>query len=101
MAKTPCFQCRGEGSIPGQGIRSHMLKLRPVSAKKKNRNILDSTGKSPCSLDTSRSFKLPLPEDPAKCREELEMLVAIHNPAYRGQLVRCVLSIDDDTTVVV
>ena len=29
------------------------------------------------------------------------MLVAIHNPAYRGQLVRCVLSIDDDTTVVV
>ena len=26
--KTPCFQCRGPGSIPGQGTRSHMLQLR-------------------------------------------------------------------------
>ena len=24
--KTPCFQCRGPGLIPGQGTRSHMPK---------------------------------------------------------------------------
>ena len=28
VAKTPCFQSRGPGSIPGQGTRSHMLELR-------------------------------------------------------------------------
>ena len=28
VAKTPCSQCRGPGSIPGQGTRSHMPQLR-------------------------------------------------------------------------
>ena len=28
VAKTPCSQCRGLGSIPGQGTRSHMPRLR-------------------------------------------------------------------------
>ena len=33
VAKTLCFQCRGPGSFPGQGTRSHMLQLRPSSAR--------------------------------------------------------------------
>ena len=28
VAKTPCFQCRGWGSIPGQGTRSHVTQLK-------------------------------------------------------------------------
>ena len=28
VAKTPCSQCRGRGSIPGQGIRFLMLQLK-------------------------------------------------------------------------
>ena len=28
VTKTPYSQCRGPGSIPGQGVRSHMLQLR-------------------------------------------------------------------------
>ena len=33
VAKTPLSQCRGQGLIPGQGIRSHMPQLRPSAAK--------------------------------------------------------------------
>ena len=34
VAKTPCSQCRGLGSIPGQGTRSHMAATkRPGTAK--------------------------------------------------------------------
>ena len=33
VAKTPCSQCRGLGSTPGQGTRSHMLQLRPCADK--------------------------------------------------------------------
>ena len=33
MIKTPHTQCRGPGSIPGQGTRSHMPQLRPGTAK--------------------------------------------------------------------
>ena len=32
-SNTPCSQCRGLSSIPGQGTRSHMLQLRPGAAK--------------------------------------------------------------------
>ena len=28
VAKTPCSQCRGQGTIPGWGTRSHMLQPR-------------------------------------------------------------------------
>ena len=28
VAKTPCSQCRGPGSTPDQGTRSHMLQQR-------------------------------------------------------------------------
>ena len=34
VAKTPCSQCRGLGSIPGQGTRSQMAATkRPGTAK--------------------------------------------------------------------
>ena len=33
VAKTLCSQCKGLGSIPGQGTRAHMLQLRPGTAK--------------------------------------------------------------------
>ena len=33
VAKTVHSQCRGPGSISGQGTRSHMLQLRPDAAK--------------------------------------------------------------------
>ena len=33
VAKTLCSQCKGLGSIPGQGARAHMLQLRPGTAK--------------------------------------------------------------------
>ena len=33
MLKTPHSQCRGSGSIPDQGTRSHMPQLRPSAAK--------------------------------------------------------------------
>ena len=33
VAKTLSSHCRGPGSIPGQGTRSHMLQLRPGAAK--------------------------------------------------------------------
>ena len=32
-AKTLCSQCRGPGLIPDQGTGSHMLQLRPGTAK--------------------------------------------------------------------
>ena len=34
VAKAPCSQCRVPGSIPHQGIGSHMLQLRPVQPNK-------------------------------------------------------------------
>ena len=37
VAKTLSSQCRGPGSIPGQGARSHMLQLRPRAAKLKKK----------------------------------------------------------------
>ena len=33
VAKAPAPNARVPGSIPGQGIRSHMLQLRPETAK--------------------------------------------------------------------
>ena len=33
VAKTLCSQCKGLGSISGQGTRSHMLQLRLDTAK--------------------------------------------------------------------
>ena len=33
VAKTLRSQCRDPGSTPGQGTRSHILQLRPISAK--------------------------------------------------------------------
>ena len=42
-AKTTCFQRRGQGSIPGQGTRSHKLQLRVCLLKLK---ILPATTKT-------------------------------------------------------
>ena len=36
VAKTLSSQCKGLGSIPGQGTRSHILKLRPSTSKQIN-----------------------------------------------------------------
>ena len=37
VAGTLRSQCKGPGSIPGQGARAHMLQLRPRTAKKKKK----------------------------------------------------------------
>ena len=44
VAKTPCCQCRGLGSIPGQGTRSHMLQLRVPVPKLKILNAATKSG---------------------------------------------------------
>ena len=36
VSKTPCFQCSGPSSFPGQGTRSHMPQLTPSAAKQIN-----------------------------------------------------------------
>ena len=36
VAKTPCSQCKGHSSIPGQGTGSHMSKLRILHAATKD-----------------------------------------------------------------
>ena len=38
VAKTLCSQCRGTGSIPGRGARSHMLQLKILHTAMKTQN---------------------------------------------------------------
>ena len=53
VAKTPCPLCRGQGLIPGQGTRSHMLKLR---AHKPQLKIPCATTKTLCSQRKRDNF---------------------------------------------
>ena len=39
MAKIPSSQCRGVGSIPGQGARPHMPQLRVQMLKLKKKKV--------------------------------------------------------------
>ena len=32
VLKTPCSQCRGPGSVPGQAVRAHVLQLKILHA---------------------------------------------------------------------
>ena len=43
VAKTSYFQCRGPGSIPGQGTRSHMLQPRCHKPQQRSKIPCDST----------------------------------------------------------
>ena len=60
VAKIPCSHCRGLGSVPGQGTRSHRLQLKdPYYATK----IPNATTKTGCNLTKSIFKKIKVPRD--------------------------------------
>ena len=59
VAKTPCFQCRGPGLIPGEGTRFHMSQLRVHMPQQK---IPRAPSKAQCSqINISFKKKIYLP----------------------------------------
>ena len=55
VAKTPHLQCRGPGSFPGQGTRSHMLQVKnPLAATKIKDLIYVSTRETALCFTYSR-----------------------------------------------